>query len=398
MKLDKLLKSKTFIIPTSLILIFAYITVSAGIRLKSWPFFLIFLLGIILLAALAFLWRKFKAIKIILVNLAVLMFFITAIEIFLGLTEKSKEDGVKLEKKGSYYDITRKYSIPYDETFGYRPLPGANSEDIVIADGKKIREVTYTIAQDGWRIGPQEKSDNCILFFGGSMTFGEGLNNDETFAWICGKKTGNRVNNFSFHGYGPHQMLSGIESGEVAKCVGKLKAKYAIYTAIPYHPERSAGLTMWDAYGPKYEIADDGKPHRNGKFMSKYAGYIFKGIYSSKLFIRLFNAYVPLKREHSVKLAAAIVARSAELLEQKYPGIKFMVFYWGEDDDYCKAIKANGIKVIMVEEAIKDYDKDPEKYKIPYDGHPNSLAAKLVGNYLGQILKDSGSKPDKEKK
>ena len=398
MKFDNLLKSKVFIIAISILLVSVSVAAVSGIRLKSWPYYLIFLSGTLLLSALAILWRKFKIIKITLVNLAVLMFFTTAIELFLTISEKSKEDGVNIEKKGSYYNISKKYGIPYNDTFGYRPMAGASVNDIVIADGKKVRDVSYTISSQGWRISPESKSDKCLIFFGCSMTYGEGLGNNETFAWICGEKTGYQVENFSFHGYGPHQMLSGIESGEVAKCVGELKPEYVIYTAIPHHPERCAGFTTWDAYGPKYVINNDGKPQRDGKFMSKYAGYVFKGVYTSKIFLKLMDANALMHRKNSVKLAAAVVARSAELLKEKYPKIKFIVFYWGKDDDYCKALKASGLKVIMLENAIEDYFKDLEKYQIPYDGHPNKLAARLVGEYLGQMINSSTKESSKKNK
>ena len=52
-----------------------------------------------------------------------------------------------------------------------------------------------------------------INFFGGSQTFGEGLNDDETIPALVQKKTRvHRVYNYAYRGYGPHQMLRMIET------------------------------------------------------------------------------------------------------------------------------------------------------------------------------------------
>lgn len=46
---------------------------------------------------------------------------------------------------------------------------------------------------------------------------------------------------FGFHGYGPHQMLSALESG-LARSIADCDTRHVIYLALVEHVQRSAGL------------------------------------------------------------------------------------------------------------------------------------------------------------
>jgi hypothetical protein len=73
-----------------------------------------------------------------------------------------------------------------------------------------IYDVTYTIDADGLRIAAgldENPHDNrCMLFFGCSFTFGEGVDDHEAMPYVAGTLANLRAYNFGFPGYGPHQM------------------------------------------------------------------------------------------------------------------------------------------------------------------------------------------------
>lgn len=73
----------------------------------------------------------------------------------------------------------------------------------------------------------------CVLFFDDSLTFGEGVNDNQTMPYRVGMRSAGalRVYNFAFHGYGPHQMLAQIELGVVRDTIDCLP-DHAIYQAI----------------------------------------------------------------------------------------------------------------------------------------------------------------------
>ena len=76
----------------------------------------------------------------------------------------------------------------------------------------------YTIGPNGLRVSPpyEEVADvPCALFFGGSFTFGTGVEDDEALPYVAGilSEGKYRVYNFGYRGYGPHQMLAALESG-----------------------------------------------------------------------------------------------------------------------------------------------------------------------------------------
>jgi hypothetical protein len=388
MNLKKHLSKKWGRLCLSIVLLLLYMSLSAVLLLKTqWSFCWIFLLGTLVLIALTYLWGHSKLIKIILVNLAFFSFFLGCIELFMNINFKDTNKEAKTEKTGSYFDPLAKYSKPFDQTLGYRAKPNCSVQAVLSADGKNIYDISYTTNANGLRIALKpKKPDKSILFWGCSMTYGEGLDNDETFAWICGEKTGYKVLNFAFHGYGPHQMLAGIENGLVEKNLENSTPVFALFTTIPWHPERSGGWADWDAYGPKYELDSENILHYKGPFNSKLMVYFYKAMLKSRIFTKFYRAIASSDARHDVKRAVSIVNKSEALIKKKYPEIKFLVLYWGPEDDYSKALKKAGLRVIMIDEVIAEYSKNIDKYQIEIDGHPNRKAARMVGNYLSNLV------------
>jgi len=119
---------------------------------------------------------------------------------------------------------------------------------------KLLYNVQYTIDQNGLRIGfnHRQEPETAVLFFGGSFTFGEGVNDNETMPYRFEEKGIFKAFNFGFHGYGPHQMLAILENEMEKSIVSDTPSKYAVYQAIAGHVDRCAGRAWWDQSGPRY--------------------------------------------------------------------------------------------------------------------------------------------------
>jgi len=158
------------------------------------------------------------------------------------------------------------------EILGYGPPRNATIEETVRYQDKVLYTVSYRINDKGLRnsyphLANEPLRDECVLFFGDSFTYGEGVEDAETMPAVVGALAAERytVYNFGYHGYGPHQMLATLETGLVDSTV-MCSPKIAVYQAIPYHVSRSAGLESWDRHGPRYTVTSDGDVAWTGHF------------------------------------------------------------------------------------------------------------------------------------
>jgi lysophospholipase L1-like esterase len=93
-----------------------------------------------------------------------------------------------------------------DNHLGWRPRP--NSSCTYVSKGNF--EVVYTVDSEGFRVTPRPPNPALNLFlFGDSYTFGHGVNDRETYAWVMTEtylKDQVRVYNAGCNGYGIVQM------------------------------------------------------------------------------------------------------------------------------------------------------------------------------------------------
>ena len=113
----------------------------------------------------------------------------------------------------------------------------------------------YTINEHGHRktINFDINTNECIVFFGGSIIFGQSLNDDETLPHYVSKKLNGKkkVFNFAFNGYGPHQFLSKIQNNYLDELKTCTKLDF-IYLYINDHIGRVVGKRSWGDKSPRY--------------------------------------------------------------------------------------------------------------------------------------------------
>lgn len=219
--------------------------------------FLIVLLGMLLFSAIDFMyfpcpyiWGSFCtgicflyfAVKTKSSVFRIFSFNLTIFLFCFGIAETGTVLFTPTDQERTEGGYTQNYFIP-DETLGYAPQKGLAVSSRRYHGNELVYAVTYTIDINGLRISPTFPSAECtgsVLFFGCSLTFGEGLNDHEAMPFLVGTLSQRKVYNFAFHGYGPHQMLSAIEHGVVDKTVDG-DPQYAIYQTGLFHVARAAG-------------------------------------------------------------------------------------------------------------------------------------------------------------
>ena len=216
---------------------------AAALKLATVPYLWIFLV----VAAASVVWvvtARVTAPKLIAVNLAAASLALAGMEAhFAGMFSA---DG------GGEIASPVEYDVPYfrsHDVLGYGPRPGVTVRARKAGAAQVSFEATYSIDSLGLRISPPDLPPDapCVLFFGGSFTFGDGVENHETMPWIVGILSGYRPYNFGFHGYGPHQMIAALEAGLVTERVGDCRVEAVVYQAMGGHPSRAAGTASRSA-------------------------------------------------------------------------------------------------------------------------------------------------------
>ena len=331
-------------------------------------------------------------VKLLCLNLGICILILGGLETYLW-TSQALSDKERFE--GDYSDYTRHYTVT-DDILGYAPGKGKAFTSIKFLGEKELYNVTYTIDIKGLRAGPQYKNKEttgCILFFGDSFTFGEGLNDNETLPYIVGMKTRGKytIYNFGFHGYGPHQMLSAVEHDVVDNIV-ECKPNYAIYQALVTHVDRAAGLSFWDQHGPRYILDADGSVKYRGHFDDDKTENTIKmkvrnQMEKSFIYKKYIDRVEPVSRAH-IDLFIAIIDKTRRLLEERYPGLEFHIILWDKPvihrELIIRRLKEKTVPVYLIEKVLPGYPKNRTSYAVnpPYENHPNALANERIADYI----------------
>lgn len=284
-----------------------------------------------------------------------------------------------------------------DVAMGHRPDPGLHTTARMMVGDEVIYDTAYTFDADGLRVHPPEAADapdDCVLFFGCSYTFGEGVGDNEAMPYVVGTLAQGRyrIRNFGFSGYGPHHMLAAIETGLVAR-VARCKPRFAVYQAHPHHVTRAAGKWWWDERGPRYVQAEDGSVRRSGNFNDPKQSRSL----SSSLTHDLIDSLPMLDREQTtpedIRLAHGIIRQAKEQLTALYPGIEFHVLYWdiGNPHLFGPGWFSEDITVHDLSEVIgSGKGQWPDGWEqdvlLPRDVHPTAATHARIARYVGTSI------------
>ncbi len=344
-------------------------------------------------AAFGFLSWKGRAdgARIVAANLAAVFVALAAFEGYLGHQDAS-DDGTRMEGT-----ITEGFTHP-DDVLGYAPDAGSRVTARKVYGNEIVYDVVYTIDQDGHRITPPTKDNDspaCLLLFGDSVTFGEGVNDEQTFSFLVGQQLQEEyaVTNLAFSGYGPHQMLSAFESGRVAPDA-RCRSQQFVYVAIPEHIARVAGLASWDTHGPRYRLNANGSASRDGNFDNPST---LLGAAIPRWLALAFDNYHTWRRlfgrgrdpdDSDLTLFVAVIRQAAVEAHRRLPGSDFAVLFWdARIDDRINVVetelKAAGIPMYRITHAIPDFMSHHERYELSeHDHHPNPLQHQRIAEFI----------------
>jgi hypothetical protein len=279
---------------------------------------------------------------------------------------------------------------------GYAPKENTGARHRRTHGAEVDFDVVYSIDSTGLRVSPPYDSQNGkgnILFFGGSFTFGSGVNDEETMPYVTGTKTSGdyHIYNFAYRGYGAHQMLSALEHGIVDSVI-EGNPRYVIYQAITDHVPRVAGLKRWGKHDPKYVLNEDGKAVYAGSFgeAGGLIPYWLKSeLMKSKIGEAIAQSYW---NRHAydganIELFAAVVGASRDIIETRYSDCEFHVILWDSGKTVPKRItaelKGHGLRVHYISDVLPERSRHPMKYKISrHDNHPSAFAHERIAEYV----------------
>jgi hypothetical protein len=281
-----------------------------------------------------------------------------------------------------------------DAWLGYRPV--ANMRAIASrTDGEQtLYRATYSIDAYGRRVTPLEPPSNrpnFILFFGGSYTFGEGVNDDETMPFYVSQLAPNyRSYNFGVGGYGPQQMLAMLQRDAVSEGIDESRG-ILLYTFISEHVDRAIGtMFIHNQRGelmPYYFVGAKGNLVRQGDLASGRPGLsLFYAIAGKSQTLRYFNInFPPQMRSQDYMATVSMIDEARRLFRQKFRSDGFVVLiYPGRGvPDLLPYLEAAGIDYL-------DYSDIPEIYHDNFwlgEGHPTAGAHKIVAEMLVRDLR-----------
>lgn len=371
------------------------LVMAPALRYLAAPWIWICLTGAGILFVITY-FDKNRAIKFISLNVGVIMLTFGLFEAYLWRGEITPSppppipNGIQWAG-GTLYPASNNLSL----------RPGVSVTATKYIQGNIVYQVRYTTNAHGLRHSPAAKTAEatCILFFGGSFTFGEGVNDAETLPYRVAVKTDRayQVYNFGMPGFGPQQMLRAIEQGFVAEVIGDCEPHYIFYHTIPNHAARAAGIPAFTQGSPKYVLDETNQPVYAGTYPTDDDAHLPYPLRRIKWQLEKSRTYQNLfagersMTARDLDLYLAIVQQSQRLLTTQYPTAEFHIIMWHSNPDEpfvqglshtfaSGAVKVHPITDILVPQAGQTWG---ESFHLSvYDDHPNPTAYDGIATYI----------------
>jgi hypothetical protein len=294
------------------------------------------------------------------------------------------------------YVVTNGLSVP-QPIIGWGPEHAGrfHAEKTDPKSGVPIYRLDYTIDSNLLRETHSVETGPTIVFFGDSITFGEGLNDAEAlpqvFADLLGRKQ--RVLNLGFSGYGPPQFLAELQTGRFDGVIGA-QPRLFVFMTMAEHAERTACKPFWARLGPQYAL-------ENGHVALKGACYEsltvrvrewLRNMASYRLFIEPYLQHVS---HENVELYIRILLAAVNLAKEKY-GVATLIPYLPadgylngtgfSDDAIIQRLRDGGAMVVDV--SLAKEEAAGAKLRIEGEGHPTPLANRLRASLLAEYIEN----------
>jgi len=260
---------------------------------------------------------------------------------------------------------------------------------------EEVYNVVYSVDKYRRRIVPvenEENRDKFIMFIGCSYTFGEGVENNQTFAYEVGKNaTEYTPYNYAMHGAGPFDNLARLEGIDYENEI-KEKNGLLIYMYIDPHVIRTIGgghAMNWKINDPYYEVNKDGELVRHGTFIEARPFLTrFYYILGKSRILRVLNIWFPLKiTSKHIEVTAKTIEAMRDRFKLQYPDSEFYVLFYPDVlyvDEIIGELQERDIQYLDFSHL---YDSKDPKYSIrKEDEHPSPLAHMTLGKKIVEEL------------
>jgi hypothetical protein len=274
---------------------------------------------------------------------------------------------------------------------GWAPTPGIKARAWKRVAGESVYDVQYSIDALGRRVtrgaaaGPRS---TFLLFFGCSVTFGEGVQDTKTFPHFVAQRAPQvRTYNYGFHGYGPQQLLARLETQDLRAQVLEPDGSL-VYLFIDAHVNRAIGsmvvYTGWADTAPYYRPGPDGALVRDGTLTTgRPMTSVLYSILGRSQVLKRWHVDVPLTiTERHIDLTARVLAASAQLFHQQFGGDRFVVVIFPGSTHAARlgrALDRHGVEFLDYSAL---FDAADPAYAIANDWHPSPRAHRRLGEQL----------------
>ena len=283
---------------------------------------------------------------------------------------------------------------------GWAPKPGIRTRAWKRVAGEPVYDVQYSIDALGRRVTPGADADprsTFLLFFGCSVTFGEGVQDAETLPHFVAERAPQvRAYNYGFHGYGPQQLLARLETQDLRTQVAEPEGSL-VYLFIDAHVNRAIGSMVVYTGGadtaPYYRPGPDGALVRDGTLTTgRPITSILYSILGRSQVLKRGHVEVPLAiTERHIALTARILAESAGRFRQQFGGGRFVVVIFPGSRHAIglkRALDRHGVEFLDYSAL---FDAADPAYFIPEDWHPSPRAHRRLAEQLVTDLGLGGS-------
>ena len=339
-------------------------------------YFLFLLLAIVFF--LVFFFIQFQIYKSLLIFLISLTIGLSVSELCLQLFYDDSKISVEYKKNNKKTKFIQSIN-----GIGYRAYPG-NYDVTKFLDKKElIYDVSYSIGSDGYRADISDDSFDAYMY-GGSFTFGEGLNDNETLSAHLYNKYKVNTKNMGLNGYGLNHALFNITSNKT------ILNSTIILLTFPAHALRSSCKPAYSKGSPLYKkVGNDivymgSCPFGSLFFKVIRKSYIYKlvqdAIYDKNiitdadidLYISIINEIYKNAQDNNSHLIIAFI---------KAPESQLANTSWTNESIKSKlSLLSDDVVDVSLSNDMDFLDK---KYKLhEFDSHPSSQANMIRADLL----------------
>ena len=271
-----------------------------------------------------------------------------------------------------------------------------------------IYKALYSTNEFGWRITKNKQlvfdKDVSLLFWGCSFTFGEGLNNEETFPFILSEKAHLKTYNLGVAGSSPSRMLFRFKDKKsYGFDLNDKNSKFAFYMFMNDHYARVIGTPSYfevdKSYSDPYFYLESGKLKFKRSFseMPPLKLFLIKLLGKSNFLKLLSLSYPTIGQDELELFSKTIEGLKNEILESNINVKEFFVVIWpGEiylTNSLKKELSKLGIRtldygILNVHELLRG--RNVQKY----DAHPSALSNDLLAFLLKKDIEEIISTDD----